>query len=157
MKDNNVNHMHFFNSVIPYDKELNDNYGIYEKGAPYRSNVFGFWNKECMLGLLIDGESPWNFEIMGSYRSSQWDNFLSIKTSPFKILNVVEKGNYIVASVDYCRKNGITLSFETMNMLSGRNYFRSLMQTKYFSIMNKIPWRYRLGLMNILRKALVSY
>lgn len=157
MENNNVHHMHFFNSVIPYDKELNENYGIYKKGAPYRSNVFGFWNKESMLGLLIDGESPWDFEIMGSYRSFKWDNFLSIKTPPFQILNVVEKGSYIAASVDYCKKNGITLSFETRNMLSGRKYFRSFMQAKYFSVMNKIPWRYRLGLMNILRKALVSY
>ncbi len=157
MKDNNINHMHFYHSIIPYDRELNENYGVYEKGAPYRANVFGFWNKECLLGLLIDGESPWNFEIMGSYRSSYWDSFLSIKNPPFRILNIVEKGSYLADSADYCKKNAINLSFKSRNILTGRKNFRSIVQALYFIVVAKIPWKYRLGLMNILRKALVCY
>lgn len=157
MKDHQVNHMHFANDIIPFDEEFNSEYGIYARGAPYRSNVFGFWKKSCMLGLLIDGENPWNFEIMGSYRSSYLNGFFAIRKHPFQTLNTIEKGNYIAASAAYCKSNGIELSFERRKILSGKKNLKSLIQAQIFYLINLIPWRYRLGTMNILRKLLSSY
>jgi hypothetical protein len=157
MKDNDINHMHFMGEIIPFDSEWNKDYGILAKRAPYRQNVFGFWNKDTMRAIMIDGENPWNFEIMGSYRSQYWDNFLVVREHPFKTLNTIEKGSYIASAVEYCKKNGIELSFERRQVLAGSKNFRSVVQGKIFYFINRIPWKYRLGLMNVLRKLLSSY
>jgi len=157
MEENQINHMHFFNPVIPYDIKLDNEYGIYSEGAPYRVNVFGFWNKSCLKDILIKGENPWNFEIMGSYRSSGWNNFLSIINRPFNILNLVEKGKFIPASVKFCLENKIDLSFSPRETWVGKMGLKNLIQEKYFKYISRISWRYRVKLMNILRKALISY
>jgi hypothetical protein len=110
-----------------------------------------------MRAIMIDGENPWNFEIMGSYRSQYWDGFLVVRKHPFKTLNTIEKGSYIASAVDYCKKNGIELSFERRQVLAGGKNIRSVVQGWIFYLINRIPWQYRLGLMNVLRKLLSSY
>jgi len=157
MYENSINHMHFSEIGLPYDFELNNTYGIYEKGAPYRANVFGFWKKDCLTAILQHGESPWDFEIMGSYRSSGWNNFLSIKNSPFRIINILKKGSYMPASVKECESIDIKLSFEKRKLLNSEKFFKYFIREKYFKYINKVPWKYRVKLMNYLRKALVSY
>ena len=157
MADEKINHMHFYSPVVPFDLKLNDDYGIYSEGAPYRVNVFGFWNKNCLRSLLIKGENPWNFEIMGSYRSSGWNNFLSIINRPFDIINLVEKGKLIPASVKYCKENKIDLLLHSRMTWSGKMSIKNLLQEKYFKYVSSISWRYRVKLMNILRKALITY
>ena len=37
------------------------NIGLYAKGAPYRATVCGFWDREYLINLLLEGESPWDF------------------------------------------------------------------------------------------------
>ena len=157
MENWQINHMHFLNPIIPYDLKLNDDYGIYLAGAPYRVNVFGFWNKNCLENILIKGENPWNFEIMGSYRSSGWNNFLSIITQPFEFLNLVEKGKFIPTSVKYCNDNEIHLSLHNRMAWAGKMGLKNLIQEKYFKYISRISWKYRLKLMNFLRKVLITY
>lgn len=157
MQLNGINHMHPINKSIKYDEDLNDLYGVYSQGAPYRCNVYGYWNKECLQKLLVPGENPWNFEIMGSYRSSYLDNFLAIKKFPFKIINLVEKGFYIPESVKYCMQNNIQLSFCNRKIMVGTKKNKGLVQEIIFYFINKISWRIRLRLMNFMRKLLSCY
>ena len=157
MKRNGINHMHDLYDSIPCDGYIDKTYGVYEKGAPYRVNVYGFWNKECLSKLLIEGENPWNFEIMGSYRSSYFDNFYSMLQSPFKIMNMVEKGRYFKSAVDYAREQGIPLKLDKRVVIDSKSNLLSLSKMKFFILTNRISWRHRLKLMNTMRKILSCY
>lgn len=157
MKSHGINHMHNLYDSIPCDRYIDKTYGVYEKGAPYRVNVYGFWNKECLCKLLIEGENPWNFEIMGSYRSSYFDNFYSMLEPPFKIMNMVEKGRYFRSSVDYARQHDIPIVLGKRMVIDSKSNLLSLSKMKLFLLINRISWRYRLKLMNTMRKILSCY
>ena len=156
MMKNKINHMHDMHIGMNFDEEINENYGEYQIGAPYRTNVYGFWNKLCLQELLQGGESPWEFEIMGSYRSKAYDKFLALKHPPFQILNLVEKGRYTNKSFEYCEKNNIRINLNRKIWLK-QNKLIKIFQIIYFNLIKKIPWNKRLRLTNIIRKLLICY
>lgn len=134
-----------------------EGYGVIDRGAPYRVNVCGLWQKQAFLDLLIDGESPWNFEIMGSYRSSYLDGFLRMRKPPLRLVNLVEKGRFLPAGVKYCHEHGIPLATDHRGIARGRRGFGSRAKALWFNAMVHVPWRLRVSTMNVLRKLLVSY
>lgn len=131
--------------------------GSFARGAPYRATVCGFWDREFLTSLLLEGESPWNFEILGSYRTSYVDGFYGLRRSLFESKNLVEKGSWIPESVAWARENGLALDLDTRPMLVGRKRLISLLQMAYFWTMMRVPWQKRVGAMNLLRKLLISY
>lgn len=142
---------------LPADRVNGEGYGVVDRGAPYRVNVCGLWRKQSFLDLLLDGESPWNFEIMGSYRSSHLDGFLRMREPPLRLVNLVEKGLFLPAAVKYCRKQGIPLATDRRGIARGRRGLVSRAKTLLFNTMVRVPWRLRVSTMNVLRKLLVSY
>ena len=155
LKNNNGNFIHE-TTKIP---QVTDNgiYNEYPRGMPYRVNVRGFWNKDYFIQLLLDGESPWNFEIMGSYRSSYDDGFYSVKKDVLTFVNMVEKGQWIRKSVQWCEQENITLDINKREKLTSFYHIKSVLQLIYFSIIVKVSWKLRLKLINILRKLIISY
>ncbi|WP_457617850.1 hypothetical protein [Lutibacter sp.] len=158
MQRNEAKHIHIFSNVKP-DKWLENNpkFGIYEKQAPYRANVIGFWDREYLLNLLINGESPWNFEIQGSYRTAYDDGFYCLKKPLFSYVHVMEKGCYFPKAVKYCQKHNIPLEIDKRPILKNKFNIKSKLQMYYFNLMIKVPWKFRVKFMNILRKLLISY
>jgi hypothetical protein len=128
-----------------------------EKGAPYRANVLGFWEAAYLQRLLLPGESPWNFEIMGSYRSRYTDGFYCLKKKLFRYVHVIEKGRYFREAVVYCQKHHIPLSTDTRPVLKDTKHIKSELQKVLFLAMKAIPWKIRVRCMNVLRKLLISY
>lgn len=157
MQANRINHMHFEYSGTTPDFSFNSTYGIYEPKAPYRCNVFGFWSKKALNMLLVEGENPWNFEIMGSYRSQFLKNFYSIKNAPFQTINVVEKGSYIVNSLNYCKMNGIKIIPNNLKVPNLKINLLSKSKKIIFDGICKLNWRTRLKIMDSLRKLLACY
>lgn len=139
-------------SVMPGGK-----YGIYEPGAPYRATVFGFWNIRCLYDLLLPGENPWNFEIMGSYRSRYTDGFYCAMQPILIRLNVVEKGRISQEAYEYCKAHSIPLNVNKRRVISNTKNIQSALQMLYFNAMMKVPWKIRLSAMNTLRKLLITY
>lgn len=139
--------------------EVTDNprIGTYRRGAPYRATVCGFWDREYLMSLLIDGENPWNFEILGSYRTSYSEGFYGLTRPLCAYRNMIEKGCWIPQSVAWARKEGIALQLEKRALLKGGNQFVSRAKMLYFGLMLQVPWRWRVALMNKLRRALISY
>jgi hypothetical protein len=131
--------------------------GVYDRGAPYRATVCGFWDRKCLISLLLDGESPWNFEILGSYRTSYSDGFYGVTRPLCTCSNMVEKGKWIPQSVEWARGEGIAIELERRPMLVGGNRAISRMKMLYFRVMVRLPWRVRVAIMNKLRLALISY
>lgn len=127
------------------------------KGAPYRATVCGFWDRDYLLDLLLEGENPWNFEILGSYRTAYSDGFYAMTIPLFEFQNVIEKGHWVPACVDWANRNNVSLNMQARPLLNGGSQIRSLIQMKIFSLISMIPWRHRVKLMNHIRRLLVSY
>lgn len=157
MKKNKAKHVHIQPSLTPDSTVANGKFGVIEKGAPYRVSALGFWDVSSLKSLLIPGESPWNFEIMGSYRSRYSDGFYILMKPLFDRIHVVEKGRYFKEAAEYCKTHTIPLSTNKRPVLSNTIFVKSELQKIYFNSIVAIPWKIRLSLMNILRKLLISY
>jgi len=150
-------HMHYRLNPHPDGLTENGTYGIYEKGAPYRVNTVGFWDKKALQSLVLPGESPWNFEIFGSYRSSYMEGFYCPMNKIFDYIHLVEKGSFFFEAVEYCKKHHIKLDTRKRKILMSENKFFSDVQAMYFNLISKIPWPIRLKAMWVMRKLFVSY
>lgn len=157
MFEKDANHIRYWAKLapdLPTDSPL---VGECLKGAPYRSTVCGFWDRDYLLGLLLEGENPWNFEILGSYRTSYSGGFYATTSSLCEFKNMIEKGRWIPASVDWASSNGLSLPLEARPMLKGGSQIISLLQMGIFNLVLLIPWQLRVRLMNQLRKLFISY
>ncbi len=130
---------------------------LYQRGAPYRISVCGFWKKAALINLLLEGENPWNFEINGSYRSSYSDGFYVLKNKLFSHKNMVEKGVWINQSKKWAEAKNLPLNYKSRLDM---NFFRTIifyLKIFYFNIIIKINWALRVKIINYLKKLLVSY
>lgn len=140
------------------DRWINEGkYGVHEKGMPYRVSVVGFWQKDYLGKLLTDGENSWNFEIMGSYRSSYTDGFYCLNKQLFEFIHLVEKGRWIPAGIDYCKQNNVPVDISARPKIMAEKRTVSILQAAYFNRLLSIDWKFRVKLMNLLRRLLVSY
>jgi hypothetical protein len=142
---------------VPLQSTSSSLLGVYPKGAPYRVTVCGFWNRDYLLRLLVDGEDPWNFEILGSYRSSYSEGFYGLTSPLFEYRNMIEKGKWIPESLAWARDENIELLLHYRSVLAGGNRLLSLIKMLYFDLLQRIPWHWRVTLMNIFRRALGTY
>ena len=154
---NNANHIKYWPNPNPDRSSDNPEFKIYDRGAPYRATVCGFWDREYLISLLLEGESPWDFEIMGSYRTSYVDGFYGLNKPLFEFKNLIEKGCWIPQSLEWAEKEGIELDLNKRPILQGRRQLVSRIKMAYFSLMIRVPWRSRVKWMNVLRRALISY
>lgn len=155
MKEFQAKHIHFKKLPVP-SNYLEDGMGVYDKSMPYRVNVAGFWEKKYLYDLLMDGESPWNFEIMGSYRSQYDRGFYCSHPDAVQWINAVEKGKWFRKAIKLCNQHQIRLD-QSRQVLSRHQEWISLFKIVYCNIIMRVDWRIRLKLMNIFRKLIVSY
>jgi len=87
-------------SLMPHIK-LNPNLkkcnGIFklEKRRQYRnSSPWSIYKKEVLCSLLKPGESAWQFEKLGSYRSENFEEFYSVDADVFFWLNAIVRGKW---------------------------------------------------------------
>jgi hypothetical protein len=156
MKKLAAKHIHY--RCIPPADSVTENgaLGVYGRGMPYRSIVMGFWDKAYLASRLLDGESPWQFEIMGSYRTSYDDGFFCATKEIIPFVHMAEKGKWQYEGVKYCREHNIPITLSARG-LSTQGYLKSQVMKLYFNILLSLPWKSRLGVLNFFRKALVSY
>ena len=156
MKEKHLHHIQFTNQ-LKGDSWCDEQHMFIDKKAPYRVNVCGFWKKQTLQNLLICGESPWNFEIMGSYRSAYMDGFVRSKKYPLKLINLVEKGQFLPASMRFLKNQSSEVLPSERPSLSGLSYVRSVLASFCFTVIAQIPWQWRVRVMNFLRKIFISY
>jgi hypothetical protein len=152
-----ANHIKYWSTPSPDRSSDNPEFKVYDRGAPYRATVCGFWDRECLQKLLIPGENPWNFEVLGSYRTSYMDGFYGLATPLFSFINLVEKGCWIPHSLRVARGMGIEIETKPRSVLKGGRSLKSSIQVLYFKLMLKVPWRYRVSTLALLKKLFVSY
>lgn len=157
MFEKDANHIRYWARPLPDLPTGNPLIGECTKGTPYRSTVCGLWDRDYLLKLLLEGENPWNFEILGSYRTSYSDGFYATTTPLCNHKNMIEKGKWIPASVDWAKQNGVPLCLEARPILEGGSQLKSLLQMKIFNLILMIPWQHRVKLMNQIRRLFISY
>lgn len=157
MFEKNANHIRYWRKPAPDLPTDNPLIGECIKGAPYRSTVCGFWDRDYLLKLLIEGESPWNFEILGSYRTSYSNGFYATNSPLCDFKNMIEKGRWIPESMEWAIENGTAPPLGARPMLKGWSQLISCLQMWVFNLVLVIPWRQRVRLMNYLRKIFISY
>lgn len=149
-KKNNGNHMAF----LP-NKTIKERYYLLEKGMPYRVCVLAFWKKTYLQNILINGENPWNFEIMGSYRASYDEGFFCVNYPLLEYIQLVEKKFWTKKGFEYCKNNNIQINEQSrpIQRFELFNKYKDI----YFNLMLKCPWRIRVKIMGIFRKLFISY
>ena len=153
---NNFQHCHIDQRPKP-ESIIEQGIGVYVKGMPYRVNVLGLWKKSYLLGLLLDGESPWNFEIMGSYRSSYIDGFFCLPAGMFEVINTVEKGKWFSDKLKIAQKMGLEIDTSKRGALGGFSRVKSALQIAIVKLIVLVPWRMRVKIMAVLRRLFFSY
>lgn len=157
MFEQEANHIRYWANPLPDRPTDNPLVGECTKGAPYRSTVCGLWDRDCLLRLLLEGENPWNFEIMGSYRTFYSGGFYSTTAPLCEYKNMIEKGMWIPQSVAWARTEGVMLELDKRPLIKGGKGLASRIMMWYFNLMIHVPWHWRVALMNKLRRALISY
>lgn len=150
-------HVHIEPTPRPDSVTPDGKYGIYEPKAPYRATAMGFWNVGYLNTLLLPGENPWNFEIMGSYRTRYTDGFYCAMQPIFTRLHVIEKGRIFQEAYAYCRVHSIPLAPAKRQVISNAKNIQSVLQIFYFNVVLKIPWKIRLAVMDTFRKLFITY
>ena len=156
MERNNANHIHFRPLPKP-DNLIDINFGAYHKCTPYRVNLVGFWRKKYLLKLLLDGENGWDFEIMGSYRSSYDEGFYCLNYILFDYIHAIEKGKWLPEASNYCKAYGYKIDKNNREFITRLMIIKSKLKSIYFDFMMKTNSRFRVKTMDLLRKLLVSY
>jgi hypothetical protein len=155
--DRDALHVKYWANPMPDQPTEDPNVGIHAPGAPYRATVCGFWDRDYLMKLLIEGENPWNFEILGSYRASYGRGIYGLTRPLCEVRNMVEKGFWMPGALEWAREQGIEVRADARPVLVGGNKLLSRLKAVYFDLMLSIPWRFRVALMNKLRRAFISY
>jgi hypothetical protein len=156
MKKLKAKHIHY--RCIPATTKYTEkgDLGVYDRKMPYRSIVMGFWDTQYLSQLILDGETPWQFEIMGSYRTSYDDGFFCATEKLVDFVHMAEKGMWQYDGVAYCRAHNIPID-ESARALTTQSRMWSMIYKAYFNAVLSISWETRLRVMNLMRKLFVSY
>jgi len=157
MENENANHIHFAPTIRPDGISKNALFGYYSKKAPYRVSAVGFWNRDHLKQILFSGETPWQFEIFGSYRSSFFEGYYCIRKELFNFIQIVERGKIFREAFEYCEKHNIELDMTGWQIHTQFHRLISDINRFVFHGIIFVPWRIRLFLIDILRKMLATY
>jgi hypothetical protein len=107
--------------------------GEIRKGVDYRVSLqAAWWRKECLASVARGGESPWQFELLGSRRSDSIDApFLSLREGvdfPLDYFTTaVFRGYWEPGAVKLCRRENVPVDLRARKMLpAGMRWERSL-------------------------------
>jgi uncharacterized NAD-dependent epimerase/dehydratase family protein len=104
-----VNYVRLNPSQRP-DRPYNDLVGIVSPGTIYRtSTVVSVWKKQMLQTLLRSRESAWDFEIKGSVRSDEYDDFYSTWKNCIPAVNGVIKGKWRGAAIRKLNSLGVEI------------------------------------------------
>jgi len=114
------------------------NLGEIKPGSKYRTSLqAAWWKKSVLAELLVQGESPWEFELNGSSRSAmRSEPFLCAEISAGYPMDyyttAIVRGKWDPGAVSMCEKYGVTLDFikrpiATELLPKGRNWRKKLM------------------------------
>jgi hypothetical protein len=121
------------------DVPCTDNLEVGEilKGSGYRLSLqAAIWDKQILLGLLREGETPWELEVKGSRRTDELSvPFLSItkgvRPAVSYFCTAVVRGKWLRDAVDLCREEGIRIDLQVRECEPWHSYVRRVVMPKF--------------------------
>lgn len=114
------------------------NYSIVPFGVPYRVCASpGIWNVSFLRSILLPGESPWDFERIGSYRrTSAAMPILCANHSLFTPVatGAVIAGEWDPVAIDFADKMGVQLCLESRPVQSKRHRVKRTFKSFVYNI-----------------------
>jgi hypothetical protein len=108
--------------LVPFP--LDGRLGLISDCAPYRTSLqVAIWRKDVLEDLIVEGENPWQFEILGTERSKHYGNtFLSVirffdkKNEPYHyginyVCTAINKGRWSKEAKQYAEFEGLAIDF----------------------------------------------
>ena len=140
IKSPNYVRLHTSNKPKKYDELL----GVIHSDDPYRSSTMpSIWKKSVLRELLKDGESAWDFEIVGSRRARKFNKFYSVNKNLIFLDNAIIKGRWQKSIINKLNiehaERPIMTSFEQLV------YNMKVLRSKLF---NLLPVEIRVALKN---------
>lgn len=129
--------------------------GEIDRGAPYRVSLhIAFWRRDVLHGLLRDGETAWDLELLGSRRSdrlavgffSTWKDAIDYDKGG------VNRGKWTPSAIRTAQKEEIDLDFSVRPRLSTIEAISRSLEGLVSSTTGLIPWRKRRPFGNLLRQ-----
>jgi hypothetical protein len=121
-----------------------DGIGCLAPGTLYRVSVVpNLWKVNALQELLIYGETAWEFELKGSYRSDKNNRFYALKAPFFNVLHCVVKGYLDPRAASVLKQNN-ELQRVSFPVMSFSNFVFLVMQefrSRLFQII--VPPKFR--------------
>lgn len=141
--DSDINYARLTPTPKP-DKMFNDIVGIVSKGTIYRtSTIMSVWKKSILSELLRHKESAWDFEMYGSIRSDDYDEFYSTWEKHFHTTNVVIKGKWQRYSINKIKSLGVSLDLNKREVMSFNETIILFFKIVRTRILSTFPAEYR--------------
>lgn len=144
----NFEYLRFRPVPLP-DTEISQQIGRIHEGTLYRSSVFAVWRRDVLMDLLKEGESAWQFEIVGSERTRKYRNFFGVYTDYFDYIHGVEKGMWYPQAMLQLIKLGIPVDVNARKSLSTLQSLQSRFRLLRASILNMSPPHLRPKMMKL--------
>lgn len=112
--------------LIPRPAPLNIKNKLYSEIFPNEkwrvSTQAAIWNKQSLLKILIDNESPWEFEMSGCGRASKIPSFYGSKNHIIKYYHHdVQRGLWFPWSIMWMRLNGVPFNKKSRKIMNMRS------------------------------------
>ncbi len=146
------NYLKFIRKPKP-TKKFNSLFGEIEPGSLYRPTcVYALWKIDILLDLLVESESAWEFERLGSLRSDKYKRFFVVYKDFFKISNTIVKGKWVPKEKRKIEKLGYTIA-ESRNIISIKESLKLKISAYLFNLFTSyFPWKYRRNIIFKLKK-----
>lgn len=107
------------NGFPPPERLISPDFGVVAKGSLYRTaTVASVWRKQVLAELLAPGESAWDFETRGSWRSDAYDDFYSTRRPVIFVMNAIIKGKWRRSAQRRLTEMGIPNQCSTRPMMT---------------------------------------
>lgn len=144
-----------YTGFIQGNKEVMKGVKILDAGTPYRVTLCGIWQKEYLLSIIDDLDTPWIFEVDGSVRTQSDKGFYSLEKPLYQSVNMVEKGYWITSSLRWALQNQIPVNPQSRFRKSSYQDLTSFIKDHYFNMMMKVSLDKKRKILSLVKKILV--
>ena len=114
------------------------------KGSHYRASLCNaFWKKDMLLKLLVPGETPWEFERLGSERSNEYCDFYGTTKNMLEFDHVIIGGKVArnVVSIADIANSKIFDDFPILSRYQWLLFRATIIRNKLFSAFIPQSWQ----------------